>query len=219
METDRFAPLNSPAAAMADRAGIHKHFRMLAISNALSSHGFTSSSTPHTRIPGIWAKLRVLYDLDALDERENSHAGIRASPSPPLSPISLAKSDDDFELPDDEYGDLMWQRRFPSRGGMSVESSPELIEGLQTTKSEAGVDLSAIRGQGEDSQEVTSVKGKSKKTAAGKTAKGKAARSTRSTPADEAEEEEDEEEEEEEEGSQAKKSSAKGKPARRNRRR
>jgi MRG-binding protein len=205
---------------MADRAGIHKHFRMLAISNALSSHGFTSSTTPHTRIPGIWAKLHTLYDLDALDERENSHAGIRASPSPPLSPTPLTKSDDDFELPDDEYGDLMWQRRFPSRGATSMESSPELIEGLQTTRSEAGVDLSAIRVHGEDSQEISSGKGKSKKTTTGKTAKGKAARSTRSTPADEAEEDEDEEEEEdEEEGSLMKKSSAKGKPARRNRRR
>jgi MRG-binding protein len=194
---------------------------MLAISNALSSHGFTSPSTPHTRIPGIWAKLRSLYDLDALDERENSHAGILASPS--LSPTpdadgdEQARSDEGFELPDDDYGDLMWQRRFLDRTGGTAESSPELIEGLQFTKSEPGVDLSAIRGPEEDPEELASVKGKSKKSTANKAVKGKAARSTRSTPAEEAEDDEDEDEDEEE--SQTKKSTTKGKPARRTRRR
>lgn len=47
--------------------GIHKHFRMLAISEHLKSQGYATDD--HTRIPGIWKKLGTLYNLPALDER------------------------------------------------------------------------------------------------------------------------------------------------------
>lgn len=47
--------------------GIHKHFRMLAISEHLKSQGYATDE--HTRIPGIWKKLGTLYNLPALDER------------------------------------------------------------------------------------------------------------------------------------------------------
>ncbi|KAJ9623491.1 hypothetical protein H2203_005753 [Taxawa tesnikishii (nom. ined.)] len=53
--------------------GIHKHFQILALRAHLLSNGYIHPSAPHTRIPGIWAKLSTLYDLDALDERENAH--------------------------------------------------------------------------------------------------------------------------------------------------
>ena len=49
--------------------GMHKHFRMIAISQHLRNHGYTSAKDDHTRIPGIWQKLGKLYNLDALDER------------------------------------------------------------------------------------------------------------------------------------------------------
>ncbi|KAF2456040.1 hypothetical protein BDY21DRAFT_54977 [Lineolata rhizophorae] len=53
---------------------MHKHFHMLAIAMALRSHGHVTPATPHTRVPGIWAKLDALYDLPSLDLRENSFA-------------------------------------------------------------------------------------------------------------------------------------------------
>jgi len=178
---------------------------MLAISNALSSHGFTSASTPHTRIPGIWAKLDSLYDLAALDERENSHAGILSSPMSSPDPDAAADEIRDdtwnhvFELPDDEYGDMMWERRFPAKGDQSTESSPGL--GVNFTRQEPGLDLSEwTRPLVENLQgELTTVKGKGRKSTATKVVKGKAARSMQSTPADEAEDEEGEDGEEEDE--------------------
>ena len=47
---------------------MHKHFRMIALSEHLRNHGYNEE---HTRIPGIWAKLRTLYDLERIDESEN----------------------------------------------------------------------------------------------------------------------------------------------------
>jgi MRG-binding protein len=49
--------------------GMHKHFRMIAISEHLRNHGYTSPRDDHTRIPHIWEKLKSLYNLEALDER------------------------------------------------------------------------------------------------------------------------------------------------------
>lgn len=52
--------------------GMHKHFRMMALSEHLRNRGCGMSE--HTRIPGIWKKLDSLYDLEALDQRV-SHDG------------------------------------------------------------------------------------------------------------------------------------------------
>lgn len=49
--------------------GMHKHFRMVAISQNLRNHGYTTPRDDHTRIPYIWEKLGNLYNLEALDER------------------------------------------------------------------------------------------------------------------------------------------------------
>ncbi|RPA74454.1 CT20-domain-containing protein [Ascobolus immersus RN42] len=49
-------------------AGMHKHFRMIAIAELMKNHGVADK---HTNIPGIWAKLRTLYNLEGLDERED----------------------------------------------------------------------------------------------------------------------------------------------------
>ncbi|KAF2762387.1 hypothetical protein EJ05DRAFT_473302 [Pseudovirgaria hyperparasitica] len=104
--------------------GMHKHFRMLSISRDLRSHGYTGSASSHTRIPGIWRKLNALYDLETLDDRENGH-NFAEDPDP-------EDADDEdqmpsFELPDDEFGDLMWARRFPPSDA-ERSSSPELPE-------------------------------------------------------------------------------------------
>ncbi|KAL1895328.1 hypothetical protein Cpir12675_003285 [Ceratocystis pirilliformis] len=52
-------------------AGMHRRFRMLSIHEHLRNHGFDPEIYPHIRIPHIWQKLRVFYNLDAIDEREN----------------------------------------------------------------------------------------------------------------------------------------------------
>ncbi|KAL4915553.1 chromatin modification-related protein EAF7-domain-containing protein [Aspergillus aurantiobrunneus] len=97
--------------------GMHKHFRMVAISEFMKSNGYASSHAEHTRIPGIWKKLRTLYNLPALDEREDSL-------------ITDASEDTEgkemycpFELPEDEYGDLMFERRLAMEGSQSPAPS------------------------------------------------------------------------------------------------
>lgn len=206
--------------------GLHKHLNVTAIANALSSHGFTAE---HTRIPGIWAKLHSLYNLEACDERELNYIGIYTH-SPSTSPEAEGAEDNEgawdtnFSLPEDEFGELMWTRRFDNERGHEIlvphraqdtdsgfrsdraASSPPAIEGLNTmedwrlsTSEREG--LRETLGQLEDGEdqdeeeENNSVKDKGKKTATSRAAKGKSARSARSTPADEAEEEDDEEEE------------------------
>ncbi|KAL0264786.1 hypothetical protein SLS55_000738 [Diplodia seriata] len=69
--------------------GLHKHMHMIQIASSMTREGFSyqmrqhlhgpgsshdHGSANHTRIPGIWKKLAELYDLEALDERENAHA-------------------------------------------------------------------------------------------------------------------------------------------------
>ncbi|KAK3352338.1 chromatin modification-related protein EAF7-domain-containing protein [Lasiosphaeria hispida] len=83
-------------------AGMHKHFRMLAISEHLRNHGFDPEVCPHTRIPGIWAKLREYYDLEAVDEREDS-LDPEDKPGRPRRYL-------DFRLPWEEYGERMMDK-------------------------------------------------------------------------------------------------------------
>ncbi|PYH79094.1 CT20-domain-containing protein [Aspergillus uvarum CBS 121591] len=98
--------------------GMHKHFRMIAISEFMKSQGYAPANAEHTRIPGIWKKLGTLYNLPALDEREDS--------------LITETSDDvdgtrefycPFELPEDEYGDLMFERRLAMEGSPSPDPS------------------------------------------------------------------------------------------------
>ncbi|KAF1913004.1 chromatin modification-related protein EAF7-domain-containing protein [Ampelomyces quisqualis] len=103
--------------------GLHKHFRMISIHNDMRSHGFATEDAPHTRIPGIWRKLDQLYELEALDERENQYAF--SEDADPGDPAATAASMPHFELPEDEFGELMWQKRF--RGEESPASSPAAV--------------------------------------------------------------------------------------------
>lgn len=59
--------------------GPHKHMHMLSIYTSLKTEGHTHIpgrgrpiEREHMRIPNLWAKLRSMYDLDALDDRENA---------------------------------------------------------------------------------------------------------------------------------------------------
>ncbi|KAI8941707.1 hypothetical protein NX059_002915 [Plenodomus lindquistii] len=103
--------------------GLHKHFRMISIHNDMRSHGYATEDAPHTRIPGIWKKLHELYDLDTLDAREIEFA-FSEDPDP-VDPEEAAGIPE-FELPEDEFGDLMWHKRF-HREDSAAASSPAQI--------------------------------------------------------------------------------------------
>ncbi|KAK4156220.1 hypothetical protein C8A00DRAFT_41280 [Chaetomidium leptoderma] len=83
-------------------AGMHKHFRILAISEHLRNHGFDPDTWPHTRVPGIWAKLGEFYNLEAVDERENN--------MDPPDEEGQPRRYHDFNLPWDEYGELILEK-------------------------------------------------------------------------------------------------------------
>ncbi|KAI9816211.1 MAG: hypothetical protein M1827_001812 [Pycnora praestabilis] len=95
--------------------GMHKHFRMIAISQHMRSHGYTSQEDAHTRIPGIWQKLGALYNLQALDEREDSF-GDEETESDGSTPRESFFA---FRLPDIDYGDMMFERRLATEGSES----------------------------------------------------------------------------------------------------
>jgi MRG-binding protein len=85
---------------------MHKHFRVIAISEHLRNHGFDPDIETHTRIPGIWKKLREFYDMDMIDERDNSFDYVR-SLGGDEAPEEIYK---DFELAADDFHDMMWAR-------------------------------------------------------------------------------------------------------------
>lgn len=103
--------------------GMHKHFRMISIHNDMRSLGYAPEDAHHTRIPGVWEKLNQLYDLHALDERENSFA-FHDMPDP----FDPDEADDvpEFELAEEDFGELMWQKRFHGPES-AVSSSPPYI--------------------------------------------------------------------------------------------
>lgn len=122
--------------------GIHKHFRMLQLREYLLDNNYIHHRSAHTQIPGIWQKLESLYDLKALDEREDARQ---------LSDISDDDDDEEeeaddvyslaankihrqsFELPTQEYGDQLWKQRFP-KDDESRDSSPPTIPGLNVSQ-------------------------------------------------------------------------------------
>ncbi|EEH37174.2 hypothetical protein PAAG_07730 [Paracoccidioides lutzii Pb01] len=94
--------------------GMHKHFRMLAIWDHLVSQGYAAPSDQHSRIPGIWKKLESLYNLAGLDEREASFA---TDTSGELEPAQEPYCP--FQLPVDEFGEMMFERRLAPEGTSS----------------------------------------------------------------------------------------------------
>ncbi|KAF2821190.1 CT20-domain-containing protein [Ophiobolus disseminans] len=187
--------------------GLHKHFRMISIHNDMRSHGFATEDAPHTRIPGIWKKLNQLYALDALDERENQYA-FSEDPDP-LDPDDAAQMPE-FELPEDEYGELMWQRRFhreesaaaSSPASMPTEDDKAMYQpGMGLLKTRPG---SARSQKAETPAEATPTPKTAKSTRTsrannkgGKGTKGSAKGSKAQSAASESAEEEDEEDEDE----------------------
>ncbi|KAI1127188.1 chromatin modification-related protein EAF7-domain-containing protein [Nemania abortiva] len=87
-------------------SGMHKHFRIIAISEHLRNHGFDPDVETHTRIPGIWRKLRQFFNMSMIDERDNSFDYVH-SLGGDEAPEEIYK---DFMLPPAEFHDLMWAR-------------------------------------------------------------------------------------------------------------
>ncbi|KAF8426922.1 chromatin modification-related protein EAF7-domain-containing protein [Tirmania nivea] len=79
-------------------AGMHKHFRMLSISNLMANHGVMDT---HTRPPGIWKKLGTLYDMKLMDEREDMDDDVLEGREPKWT---------EFALPE-EFKEMMAVRR------------------------------------------------------------------------------------------------------------
>ncbi|KAF2658173.1 CT20-domain-containing protein [Lophiostoma macrostomum CBS 122681] len=191
--------------------GLHKHFRMISIHNDMRSHGFVTEHAEHTRVSGVWDKLNQLYDLKALDDRENAYA---FADQPDPWDQEEAFNIPEFELPEDDFGELMWLRRF--RGpNAEPSSSPPLMpveddralyqpgigllrglpEGAKSQKAESATPTPKPAKSTRATRATATKSGKGTK--AGQTTKGSKAQSAVSESADDDDEEEDEDEDEE----------------------
>ncbi|KAH6895439.1 chromatin modification-related protein EAF7-domain-containing protein [Thelonectria olida] len=127
-------------------AGMHRHFRMIAISEHLRNHGFDPDFYQHTRIPFIWQKLRTYYNLEVIDEREN---------------FDEDESEDrynEFSLPKSLFFDAMMQRAIadPSEAPTSPAQLDLSPPPSPPKKRKRGETVSKTRGTSvEDTEEGT----------------------------------------------------------------
>lgn len=103
--------------------GVHGHFRMIAISEHLRNHGINPAVRTHTRIPGIWKKLESLFDMKAIDDRENNFAFGDENDDPAV----FAQKYNEFSPPEEDpwFYEQMWKRRLHCEDSAS-ESEPEI---------------------------------------------------------------------------------------------
>ena len=79
---------------------MHRHFRMIGISEYLRCRGYDPDVYPHTRIPNIWKELEAEFNLDMINERDNSLDYVEVADYP--------KVYKEFQLPADTfYEDVM----------------------------------------------------------------------------------------------------------------
>ncbi|KAL6704904.1 hypothetical protein ACN47E_007449 [Coniothyrium glycines] len=199
--------------------GLHKHFRMISIHNDMRSHGFVTEDASHTRIPGIWKKLHQLYDLEALDTREDDF--LFSDDADPVDPDEYT-SIPDFELPEDDFGELMWHKRFHREDSAAASSPAQISTEDDKALYAPGIGLlkdlpGGLRSQrAESAAEATPTPRNTKSTRAtrttAKSAKGAKASAknskAQSTVSESAEEEDDAEEEEEESTAESEEESA-----------
>jgi hypothetical protein len=89
---------------------------MIALSEYLRNHGYDPTVDTHTRIPGIWKKLGKLYNLEVINEREDSFDYEDIVEQKYL----------EFSLPEEDFGKLMWMKGVATREALS--SPPQLLE-------------------------------------------------------------------------------------------
>ncbi|ROV91689.1 hypothetical protein VMCG_09217 [Cytospora schulzeri] len=189
-------------------AGMHKHFRMLAISEYIRTNGYDPAVYTHIRIPGIWKKLNEFYNMPLIDDRENNMDA--------LEDPSYDERFKDFDLPWDKYGDLIMQRALadpsesPSSPSQQSEKSPVSTRkrkrggadnnshhntGAPKTRSSTVEDSDAEND--DDAEEAQPSSGPKKSARSARSAK-RAASKAKVEPVEQEETAEDEEEEEEE---------------------
>jgi MRG-binding protein len=119
---------------------------MIALHNFLVQEGYIHRKNEHTKPAGIWRKLETLYNLEALDEREDARQ-LEKIEVPRSEDASNATDEDadvyseaankieneDFELPDAEFAQEKWERRLEV-GEQSEGSSPPLMSELNLDK-------------------------------------------------------------------------------------
>lgn len=186
----------------------------------MHSHGYVTDHAPHTRISGIWRKLDQLYDLRALDERENAYSFSElADPTDPSEAYSIPE----FELPEEDYGELMWQKRFRDPNSEASSSPPFIPVDEDKALYSPGIGLlrdlrDNVRSQKAESVSRATPTPKNQKAtrASRSAAKGKAVKASQNAKAtkpqapesESAEEEADDDEEEEEEDEESSSESA-----------
>ncbi|KAI4142461.1 MAG: hypothetical protein LQ340_007335 [Diploschistes diacapsis] len=171
--------------------GMHKHYRMISLSQHLRSHGHREQ---HTRPQGIWTKLGSLYNLRTLDEREDAFNEISSDDLDALTERFC-----EYRLPREDFGDMMFERRLEER----KSSSPGMISGTAEGRASTVEDTEEPR-----SSPASSVRRRYFRR--GRGARGRSKLQTESTPrgrakaspepsADEKEEEDEDKDSEEEE--------------------
>jgi len=96
--------------------GMHKHFRMIALSEYLRNHGYDPQNETHTRIPGIWRKLSTMYNMPIIDDRENSFEYEE----------EFQGKYHEFELPPDDYATETFMRGRLENASEAGSSPPKL---------------------------------------------------------------------------------------------
>lgn len=148
---------------------MHKHFRMIAISEHLRNHGFDPDIYQHTRIPYIWQKLRTYYNLEVIDEREN------------FDDDELDDRYMEFSLPNDQFLEMMLQRAIadPSEAPTSpaeLELSPPPSSPPPTKRRKRGDTVSKTPGASvEDTKESTDAQSPAPKATRGSRGRKRAA--------------------------------------------
>lgn len=192
----------------------------MALHSWLLENNYIHPRNEHTKPAGIWAKLNTLYDLPALDARENARQlspewtsaeqeaeAQKEAEDDAADVYSLAANkieNEDFSLPpEDGFDEMIWKARFPQDQGEESELElPELnlaeqppirfTPSFSIEPSEAATP-SSKRGKG-------AMKGKGSKGGAPTSDTGARRRSTRNTESVADKEEDKDEEEETENG-------------------
>lgn len=101
------------------------------------------TSTPHLRIPALWDKLRQLYDLEALDEREDSwrFANLRYDEEGELAdPLSNSSSSEEGR-DGSKGGSGFWDREFALDGHRKIQHGKSALIGFFNGAYPEGVDV------------------------------------------------------------------------------
>ncbi|KAJ4131841.1 hypothetical protein NW768_006041 [Fusarium equiseti] len=172
-------------------AGMHRHFRMIAISEHLRNHGFDPDLYQHTRIPYIWQKLKTYYNLEVIDEREN------------FDEDETEDRYNEFSLPKDQFLDAMMERRLadPSEAPSSpaqLDLSPPPSPAKKRKRGETKTRGTSVEDT-EDGTDAPSPAPKSKRGSSRQKKKATPAKAEKQEKAETTEEEDDDESEEEEE--------------------